>query len=180
LTFRAFADPSLQAIGNEGVNDGTYSVSDVVSCINSARGMLKGAGYSGRVVTVDTFVAMIANPQLCQASDYAAANCHPFFDGGVVAQNAGPWVLQQAQRVSAACGGKDTMITETGWPWQGLNNKLAVPSSQNQKDAINSIKGSFSNNVILFTAYDDMWKKPAAATFNAEQYWGFLGNAPSG
>ncbi|KAK5107162.1 hypothetical protein LTR62_001687 [Meristemomyces frigidus] len=167
------------AIGNEGVNDGTYSVGQVVSAINTARGLLKSAGYKGKVVTVDTFVAMIANPELCQASDYAAANCHAFFDGGVTAEQAGDFVLAQAQRVSHACGGKDTMITETGWPWQGETNGKAIPSPENQAVAVASIKKAFYHNIVLFTAFNDYWKQNNAGTFGAEQYWGLLGNAPS-
>lgn len=56
------------SVGNELVNAGG-SVSAVVAAVNSARSILNAAGYSGPVVTVDTFVAMIANPELCQCSD---------------------------------------------------------------------------------------------------------------
>ena len=167
------------SIGNEGVNMGKYTVDAVVAAIGLARTMLNAAGYKGNVVTVDTFVAIISNPELCQASDYAAANCHAFFDGGVTAQQAGKFVLGQAQRVSQACGGKDTMITESGWPWQGETNGKAVPSPQNQKDAIASLKAHFSSNLVLFTAFNDYWKQNNAGTYGAEQYWGLLGDAPS-
>ncbi|KAK0290284.1 Cell surface mannoprotein mp65 [Friedmanniomyces endolithicus] len=166
------------SIGNEGVNNGAYSVDQVVSAIGTARSTLQAAGYTGKVVTVDTFVAMIANPQLCQASDYAAANCHPFFDGGVSAEDAGQFVLGQAQRVSEACGGKETMITETGWPSDGETNGKAVPSQDNQVAAVNSIRTAFSNNVVLFSAFNDKWKQNNPGTFGAEHYWGIYGDAP--
>jgi len=166
------------SIGNEGVNNGAYSVNQVVSAIGTARSTLQAAGYTGKVVTVDTFVAMIANPQLCQASDYAAANCHPFFDGGVSAEDAGQFVLGQAQRVSEACGGKETMITETGWPSDGETNGKAVPSQDNQVAAVNSIRTAFSNNVVLFSAFNDKWKQNNPGTFGAEHYWGIYGDAP--
>ncbi|KAK4990827.1 Cell surface mannoprotein mp65 [Elasticomyces elasticus] len=162
------------SIGNEGVNNGAYTVSAVVSAIGTARSTLSGTGFSGKIVTVDTFVAIIANPELCRASDYAAANCHAFFDGGVTAQGAGAFVLGQAQAVSKACGGKNTVITESGWPSQGNANGAAVPSLSNQKDAINSLKSHFSSNMVLFTAFNDMWKKNNAGTFGAEQYWGII------
>ena len=167
------------SVGNEGVNNGQYSVDQVVSALNSARGQLSSAGYNGNVVTVDTFVAMIANPQLCEASDYAAANCHAFFDGGVTAEEAGDFVVSQAQRVSEACGGKNTMITESGWPSQGESNDKAVPSEENQRAAISSLKGAFSDNLILFNAFNDQWKSDNSGTFGAEKFWGMYGNAPS-
>ncbi|KAK5126425.1 hypothetical protein LTR85_010661 [Meristemomyces frigidus] len=167
------------AIGNEGVNNNIYTVPEVVSAIGTARSKLQSAGYTGNVVTVDTFVAIIANPELCQASDFAAANCHAFFDGSVTAQDAGKFVLGQAQRVSEACGGKDTMITESGWPSQGDTNDQAVPSQQNQIDAINSLKSAFSSNLVLFSAFNDYWKQNNAGTYAAEHCWGIMGNAPS-
>lgn len=167
------------AVGNEGVNAGTYTVPQVKAAVDNARSCLSAVGYTGKIVTVDTFVAIIANPDLCEVGDYVAANCHAFFDGGVTADKAGDFVVQQAQRVSAACNGKDTMITESGWPSSGSSNKLAVPSTENQKAAVDSLKSSFSSNLILFTAFNDYWKQNNAGTFGAEQYWGIYGNCPS-
>jgi exo-beta-1,3-glucanase (GH17 family) len=64
-------------------------VGKVTSAISRARSLLNGAGYKGKIVTVDTLVASRAFPALCKASDYCAVNCHPFFDGGVGANAAG-------------------------------------------------------------------------------------------
>lgn len=162
------------SVGNEWVNGGKGSADQVVGAINLVRGMLTGAGYKGSVVTVDTFVALIANPSLCQASDYAAANCHAFFDGSKTASEAGSFVKDQAARVKQACGGKRTVITESGWPWQGEANGAAVPSRENQQAAISSLKSNFDKDLILYTAFDDMWKSDFAGSFNCEKYWGFL------
>ncbi|KAF2862241.1 glycoside hydrolase family 17 protein [Piedraia hortae CBS 480.64] len=173
-------DPiEIISIGNEGVNDGRYSVAQVVSAIEDARLTLKSAGYQGKVVTVDTFVATIAHPELCKASDFAAVNCHPFFDGHVAADDAGKWVLQQTERVSQACGGKSVMVTETGWPWKGNPNGVAVPSVENQAAALKSLRSSFTDMIVFFSAYNDLWKQNNAGTYGAENYWGIYGNAPS-
>jgi exo-beta-1,3-glucanase (GH17 family) len=163
------------SIGNELVNQGT-AASTVVAAINTARSLLTAAGYTGPVVTVDTFNAIIANPELCEASDYAAANCHAFFDSTSTASNAGNYVSEQAARVKEACGGKKVVITESGWPWKGDSNGAAVPSVENQQTAIASIKSKFDKDIILFSAYDDGWKKNFEGSFNCEQYWGFLGH----
>lgn len=164
------------SIGNELVNNNQATPEAVIAAIGTARGMLKAAGYTGNVVTVDTFVAMIANPSLCQASDYAAANCHAFFDGSKTAEEAGAFVLDQSKRVADACGGKRVVITESGWPWQGDSNGAAVPSTQNQQAAISSLKSSFSKDLILFSAYDDLWKTDSASTYGCEKYWGIMGH----
>jgi exo-beta-1,3-glucanase (GH17 family) len=163
------------SIGNEVVNAGGNAAS-VVAAVNSARTQLRAAGYNGPVVTVDTFIALINHPELCQASDYAAANCHAFF-AGVDASSAGSYVSQQAAAVAKACGGKKTVITESGWPHQGGANGQAVPSKPNQQAAIGSLKSSFSSNpsdLILFTAFDELWKDDNANTFGAEKFYGFL------
>ena len=166
-------------VGNEAVTNGVASVDQVVSAVNQARSMLQAAGYNGPVVNVDTSATIIDNPQLCGASDFPAANIHAFFNSDMTPDKAGPWVKQQADRVSAACGGKQAVVTESGWPWQGDTNGAAVPSPQNQQTAINSLRGSFSSNIILFSAFNDYWKQNNPSTFNAEQFWGIYGNAPS-
>jgi len=173
------------SVGNEVVNDGTFSPAAVVAAIGTVRTLLKTAGYTGNVVTVDTLVAMLANPTLCDNSDYCAANCHPFFDGGVAADGAGGFLSTQISTLQAVLANKDQkiVITETGWPSQGSTNGKAVPSASNQAEAVTSIKSTFVSNqagVILFTAFNGMWKTNTAATFGAEQYWGILGANPTG
>ena len=168
------------SVGNELVNNGGASVGQVTGAIGQARSILQGAGYNGPVVTVDTMVAMKANPELCHASDFCAINCHAFFDGKTPADEAGQFVLKWAQDVSKAAGGKTVVITETGWPSKGETNGMAVPSQKNQQAALESIKQTFSKNAILYSSYNCLWKKNSARTYGAEQYWGILGNAPTG
>lgn len=89
------------SIGNELVNSGTASATSVVAAIGTARGLLKAAGYTGKVVTVDTLVAARANPSLCDASDYCAVNCHPFFDGNYAAADSGKFLTEQVPTLQA-------------------------------------------------------------------------------
>lgn len=174
------------SIGNELVNSGTASATSVVAAIGTARGLLKATGYTGKVVTVDTLVAARANPSLCDASDYCAVNCHPFFDGNYAAADSGKFLTEQVPTLQAVLSNKSqqVVITETGWPWKGQSNGAAVPSLSNQAAALGSIKTAYSSNpgsVILFTAFNDLWKSNTAAQFQAEQYWGMGGsNPPSG
>jgi exo-beta-1,3-glucanase (GH17 family) len=161
------------SIGNELVNSGQASPSQVGAFVSQARGILGGLGYTGPIVAVDTFIAVINNPELCQYSDYMAVNAHAFFDGGVTADQAGSWALQQIQRVYSACSGsKSVLISESGWPSQGESNGVAVPSPANLQAAISSLKGTIGNDVILFSAFNDLWKAPGY--LDVEQYWGIL------
>ncbi|KAJ5679697.1 hypothetical protein N7462_007941 [Penicillium macrosclerotiorum] len=163
------------AIGNELVNGGISSPAEVTGAVNQARTALRAQGYRGPVVTVDTFSVLLKHPELCHASDYCAANCHAFFDANQQPHDAGPYALEQAHAVSQVAGGKRTIITESGWPHAGQANGAAVPSEENQRVAIESIRRSFAHrgdDLVLFTAFDDLWKQDNRYTFSAERFWG--------
>lgn len=165
------------SIGNELVNRGSKTPGEVVGTVISARRILRQAGYEGPVVTVDTFNQIIAHPELCDESDYCAANCHAFFDSNQTPENAGPYVLEQARHVYQATGGnKQVIITETGWPSAGEANGHAVPSRQNQLKALKSLRQSFPDGgIVFFSAFDDKWKQDTPWTFGTERHWGLYG-----
>ncbi|KAK7206476.1 glycoside hydrolase superfamily [Myxozyma melibiosi] len=160
------------AIGNELVNGGSYTADEVVTYLNAGRTALRAVGYTGPVVTVDTHVAILANPTLCTNSDYPAFNAHSFWDGTTLPEDAGTWLELQVSRVNDACGSSDAICTESGWPTQGDDFGVAVPSTANQKTAISAIESSVGAKVIEFTAFNDLWKSPG--DYNVEQYWGIL------
>lgn len=167
------------SVGNELVNSGQASPRDIVAAVKSARSTLRAAGYQGPVVTVDTFMAVQAHPELCDASDYCAINAHAFFDSTITASHAGRWLANTIDRVkSTLSNSKKVVITETGWPTKGLANGLAVPGLANQKLALDSIQKAFTatpGDIILFSAFNDLWKVKVASTFDADQFWGIDG-----
>lgn len=173
------------SVGNEIVNSGKSSAESVVAAISSARSLLRAAGYNGPVVTCDTLVATLANPTLCDNSDYCAVNSHPFFDPNTDATQAGSFLTNSISNLKSklANSSQAVLITETGWPSQGISNGLAIPSSSNQATAISAIKSAFQSSpdgVMLFNPYNMPWKTSTADQFDAEPWWGFLGNCPSG
>ncbi|CCH46213.1 putative family 17 glucosidase SCW4 [Wickerhamomyces ciferrii] len=173
--YSSWDDVHTVSIGNELVNGGLASVSQVGEYVQAGKSALKSRGYTGPVVSVDTFIATINNPGLCEHSDYIAVNAHAYFDQNTEAQDAGEWVLLQIQRVWTACGAdKSVFITESGWPSRGDTYGKAVASKEAQKSAIESIKSTVGDSVILFNAYNDLWKADGAQ--NCEKYWGILSN----
>lgn len=166
------------SVGNERVNGKLSSPQEMVNLVGQTRNILRKAGYNGPVVTVDTFNAALDHPELCTASDYCAVNAHAFFDGSNVASNAGNWLAGTVKNLKAKVGGKRVVITETGWPNKGDTNAKAIPSLANQKAAIDSIRASFKDSpgdIILFSAFNDLWKTNFQGSFNAEQFWGLDG-----
>lgn len=171
--YGSWDDVYTVSIGNELVNGGEATTSQVGEYISTGRSALEAAGYTGPVVSVDTFIAVINNPDLCNYSDYMAVNAHAYFDKYTAAADAGPWVLEQIQRVWTACDGKkNVVITESGWPSKGDTYGVAVPSKENQAAAIASIKETCGSDTILFTAYNDYWKSDGE--YGVEKYWGIF------
>jgi exo-beta-1,3-glucanase (GH17 family) len=180
-----WSDIHTISVGNELVNSGQASAGAVVNAMNTARGLLRAAGYNGPVVTCDTLVATLANPSLCDNADYCAVNSHPFFDPNTEASQAGNFLTAQLGGLKNVLANRaqDIVITETGWPSKGDANGAAVPSTSNQATAIAAIKSAFASNpagVVLFNPYNMHWKVSNANQFNAESWWGFLGECPSG
>lgn len=104
------------------MNSHEMTASNVVDLIDRARKELAGAGYTGSVGAVETVPALVGNPAICQKSDQALANIHAFFDGKVLPQDAGKFVQSEIARLKNACPGKRVVVTESGWPHQGLTN----------------------------------------------------------
>ncbi|RAH84519.1 glycoside hydrolase, partial [Aspergillus japonicus CBS 114.51] len=168
------------AIGNELLNSGRNTASEIVGAVQAARATLRGAGYAGPVVAVDTVAALLANPGLCAVSDYCAANCHAFFDDAVTAEGAGAFTGDDAEgRRSKGNRNKKVVITESGWPHAGQPNGKAVPSLENQRAAVRSLREAFAGDspeLVLFSSFDDLWKVDNGYTFGAEKFWGILGH----
>lgn len=170
-TYGSWDDVYTVSIGNELVNSGEASVEQIASYVSTGKSLLSSNGYSGPVVSVDTHVAILNNPALCEYSDYIAFNAHAYWDGTIVGSDAGPWLLLQMQRVANACN-KHVMCVESGWPHAGDANGVAVASKSEQSNAINSISSTCGDDTIAFTAFDDMWKSPGPK--NVEQFWGLF------
>ena len=172
-------------IGNELVNTGVASATDVADAVVRAREILSAAGYIGDVATVDTAGQFISHPELCQTSSFCAVNIHAFFDAQATAETAGPRVRQtynSVQNALAAAGIPQTIIiTESGWPRQGNANGVAVPSIENQRTALQSILTEFVNDMpqqlMLFQARDATYKSPGQ--FGVEPYWGIYDDTSS-
>ncbi|KAG6018091.1 hypothetical protein E4U54_004630 [Claviceps lovelessii] len=172
------------SVGNELVNNGQVTPGQIIQAVRRARSILRAAGYNGPVVAVDTFNAVVAHPEICNESDYCAINAHAFFDSTVGAEESGRWLQRTISNVRSAISSPDKkiVITETGWPTRGASNGRAIPSLENQKLALHSIKQQFGSNpgsIFLFSAFNDLWKKKDMATFNADQYWGIEGAVSS-
>lgn len=165
------------AVGNELVNFGKATPQQISNAIQTAKTWLKqnAPDFSGSVVSVDTLTAVTNNAALCDASDYIAVNCHPFWSGATAPEDSGSFLKQRISDLQAVCGSsKRILITESGWPTQGQNYGSCVPSKDNQLKAIKSIANALGEDVLMFTTYDDYWKP--GGEYGVEKYWGIYGD----
>ncbi|GMM38007.1 hypothetical protein DASC09_053320 [Saccharomycopsis crataegensis] len=165
-------------VGNELIYNGWYTAAEVANFINEARSIYPD--FPGMWTTAETASSFYGNPDLCGAVDYVGINNHPYFDGQTP-ETAGSYVLGHIEAVAEFCEehghNKQTVTLETGWPWAGNADGVAVPSSENQVTAIKNIQSAAANDCILFSAYNELWK--TSSVWDVEKNWGFMGNAPS-
>ncbi|KAM9912445.1 hypothetical protein OXX59_000704 [Metschnikowia pulcherrima] len=160
-------------VGNEAVNDGSCTVSELIDKIASVKQILNNAGYSGEVTTSEPPVTFINYPSLCTDSviDFVGVNPHSYFNANLYAYQAGEYITAQQKQVAAICS-KSAFITETGYPHKGDSYGNNVPSDENQYLALASIMKYTGGDVTILTTYDDMWKNPGP--HGIEQYFGMI------
>lgn len=166
------------AIGNEVVQNGG-DPGAVVAAIGTARSALRGLGYNGPVVTVDTAIKVEVHPELCQKSDYCAVNCHAFWDGNAP-DKAAKTIDFHVQALKEKTGMNKVIITESGWPTCGSSEGASTASPEAQSAAIASLKSVSSADVILFSAFNELWKADFGGSKGGEKCWGIYGNARGG
>ncbi|CCK70113.1 putative glucan endo-1,3-beta-D-glucosidase KNAG_0D03670 [Huiozyma naganishii CBS 8797] len=159
-------------IGNEAINSGYCSVQDLISKIASVKSQLQSAGYSGQVTTSEPPVTFENHPELCtnSAIDFVGINPHSYFDVNSDAQSSGSFVKGQLNIVQNTCGGKNVVITETGYPSRGIQNGNNIPSQENQIVAVQSILDELNQQVTILSYTDDYWKAPGP--YGIEQFFG--------
>lgn len=164
---------TLIVVGNEAIQNGYCSASELAGFISSAKSKFSGAGYSGQITTTEPInVWEQSGSALCSAIDVVGANIHPFFNAEVSPKDAGQFARAQVKILEGICKGKDVINLETGWPSQGEANGLAVPGASQQAAAVKALVEEVGSMSVFFSYSNDMWKEPGE--FNVERYWGCI------
>lgn len=167
-----YAAVEMIVIGNEAIFNNYADAPSLAAFISSTKSTLRAAGYTGPVTTTEPMnIMQNATSILCPVLDVLAANIHPFFNPAVSASSAGTFVADALVELSTLCGDtREAYNLETGWPHGGLANGEAVPGTEEQRMAIEAIRGLAGGKSVFFSFVDDLWKHPG--DLNVEQSWG--------
>lgn len=150
----------IAIVGSEVLLRGDLSEVELIEFITQVRQRLRTAGVQIPVTTAEIGGVLLQNQAVLDAVDVVYANFYPYWEGQDL--NCSVSLLDQAyQELTAAAGGKEVVVSETGWPSCGRAIGSAVPSPENaaryflefvswarEKDA----------DFFYFEAIDEPWK----------------------
>lgn len=137
-------------VGNEVMFNNYISTAQLIGKLETVKAFANGIPVG--FVEVDSTYS----PDLIAASDFVAVNLHPFY-AAVKIDNALESVQTRYNNVVKTAGGKEVIITETGWPSAGGNMGEAVASLANEKAYAAAVSKS-SLPYYYFEWEDSLWK----------------------
>jgi len=155
-------------VGSEVLLRNDLTESQLIGYINQVKQAVPGVP----VATADVYGELIGHPSVLAAGDVALANFYPYWEGTDV-QQAMASLQSGYQQVKAVAGGKQVLVSETGWPSGGSPFGNAVPSPENAAFYFRSfVSWARAGGVgyFYFEAFDETWK----ASYEGPQgaHWG--------
>ncbi|KXF82016.1 glycoside hydrolase family 17 protein [Enterovibrio coralii] len=121
---------------------------------------------------VDAYFLFENHPAVADACDVILTNCYPFWEGCPI-DFAVPYMKEMYRRASVVAKGKPVIVSETGWPNEGVAERGAEPSELN---ALRYFVDTYqwaeeeSIEVFYFSSFDEAWKVEKEGAVGA--YWG--------
>ena len=128
------------------------------------------------VSTSDSVDVLLANSSVRNACNLIMPNCYPFW-GKTHIDNAAAAFMNSINALKAVSGGKQVLISETGWPTDGGTNGSAVPNEENAAQFFEQIREwslSTGTQVLYFDAADEPWKAGPNGEGDVGSHWGFM------
>ena len=161
----------MAIVGSEALLRGDVSEAQLLDYI----GKVKQAIPAGiPVTTADVYGQWLNRPDLISNVDIIMGNFYPFWEG-IRIDLAMSVLHANYNNLKAAAGGKQVLVSETGWPSGGNSQGAAVPSSENASFFfLNFVSWARANNVqyFYFESFDETWK--AAHEGPVGSHWGIF------
>ncbi len=128
------------------------------------------------VTTADSIDVLLSSPSVRNACNILMPNCYPYWSGSPIDQAAGNFI-SNIEALQAVSGGKEIVVSETGWPTAGEGRNASQSGKAEAAEYYSAIREwSLSANVhvLFFDAADEPWKARDEGT--AGSHWGFMTN----
>ncbi|MDP3234526.1 MAG: glycosyl hydrolase family 17 protein [Myxococcales bacterium] len=159
----------IAAVGNEVLLREDLDEGALLSAIAHVKAAVPGV----KVGYVDAYYLFCEHPKLVEACDVLLINCYPFWEECSLEYSIA-YMKEMVARVERVAGGKQIIISETGWPSDGTPVGAAIPSERNALlYALNTFAWTDSVGLELFyfSAFDEAWK--AGPEGGCGPHWGF-------
>jgi len=163
-------------VGSEALLRGDLSSTEIIEYVNQ----VKKNDKKVKVGVADTHSAIIAHPEIVEATDIILVNIYPYWDG-IGIDKAFSAFLESYNKVAASFPAKDgkptkeIIISETGWPTAGNTIKDAVANQENALKYLEQVlnwSNSKSIKVLYFELFNELWKAKKEDKQGAN--WGLL------
>lgn len=166
LAKEGFVD--IAAVGNEVMYRKDLTENELLAFMHQVKEAIPNIpmGY------VDAYYEFSHRPKITEACDVILANCYPYWEG-CSQEYSLIYMKDMYHQAKKAAKGKKVIISETGWPSQGLGLHGAMPSHDNAlKYFINAQIWSKEDNIEMFyfSSFDESWKVGAEGDVGA--FWG--------
>lgn len=158
----------IAAVGNEVMYRGDLTEQELIEHLYDVKQSMPEipVGY------IDAYYEFEERQKITDACDIILANCYPYWEDCSIEYSL-IYMKDMYNRALKAGNGKKVIITETGWPSQGLGLQRAIPSYENAiKYFINTQLWAAKDNidVFYFSSFDESWKVSSEGDVGA--YWG--------
>jgi exo-beta-1,3-glucanase (GH17 family) len=158
----------IAAVGNEVMYRGDLTEDELLNYLYEVKEVLPNiqVGY------VDAYYEFSQRPRITNACDVILANCYPYWEGCSIDYSL-IYMKDMFNQAIKAGNGKKVIITETGWPSEGVGLEGAIPSFDNAiRYFINTQVWAKEDNieVFYFSSFDESWKVGAEGDVGA--FWG--------
>lgn len=146
----------IAIVGSETLLRGDLSEDQLIGYINRVKSALPGV----TVTTGEVYGELLAHPNVVAACDVIFVNYYSYWEGKSI-DKAVVYLNSLHQKVLAISGGKEIIVSETGWPSCGNVIGDAIPSPENASYYfLNFVSWAREKNVkyFYFEAFDEGWK----------------------
>ena len=169
----------LACVGSETLLRGEQTIPELIEKINYVRDRLEDPSIP--VTTADTLDFPLNSPALRRACDVLFVNLFPYWSGSSI-DSAAADLAEAVARLKAKAGGKEVLISETGWPTAGQtiqnpgdSGSAAVPSGENAARYFEEVRAwslETGTPVLWFSFTDEPYKAEVEGACGA--HWGLL------